>query len=111
MLWFYISVSWDEKCSDNNLREISDLITDWREVSPFLSLTPAEEQEIVACNPSLPVSRQKTKMLNIWMQKNGKGATYRKLAEIFRACKRQDIVDMIEELVTAGTGEGWGSRV
>lgn len=41
------------------------------------------------------------------MKKNGKGATYRKLAEIFRECKRQDIVDMIEELVTAGTGEGW----
>ena len=108
MLWFYISVSWDEKCSDNHLRKISEQIAEWRAIAHYLDLTAVEEQEIIGY-PPIPIPRQRTEMLNKWKQKNGKGATYRKLAEIFRECKRQDIVDMIEELVTAGTGEGWGT--
>ena len=44
-------------------------------------------------------------MLYKWSEKEGDNATYRKLAERFKQCRRQDIVDEIKRLVTGGTGE------
>ena len=44
-------------------------------------------------------------MLYKWSVKEGDNATYQKLAEIFKQCERQDIVDEIKRLVTGGTGE------
>ena len=44
-------------------------------------------------------------MLYKWSEKEGDNATYRKLAERFKQCERQDIVDEIKRLVTGGTGE------
>ena len=44
-------------------------------------------------------------MLYKWSEKGGDNATYRKLAERFKQCGRQDIVDEIKRLVAGGTGE------
>ena len=42
---------WDKLCSEEHLAEIALLVTDWREISPFLGLTAAEEHEILGSAP------------------------------------------------------------
>ena len=91
---------WDEQCSDQHLCQISQHIAEWREIAPALGLTQTDEVNIVGQAPtSVPV--QRIAMLRIWKQKNGAGGTYRKLAEVFSECDRQDLVDEIGKLVTS----------
>ena len=95
---------WNKLCSDEHLHQISQLIAEWREVAPALGLTQPDEVEITGYAPlSVPV--QRLHMLRMWRQKNGTAATYRKLADAFRNCARQDLVDKIRELVSAGQQE------
>ena len=94
----------DQKCSTNHLIHISELIAQWRDIAPSLGLTPTDEQDIIGDAP-FSIQRQRTGMLYKWSEKEGDNATYRKLAEIFKQCGRQDIVDKIKRLVTDGTGE------
>ena len=94
----------DQKCSNDHLICISELIAQWRGIAPFLGLTPADEHNIIGDAP-LEIQRQRIGMLYKWSEKEGDNATYRKLAERFKQCGRQDIVDKINKLVTDGTGE------
>ena len=61
-------------CSEQHLAEIALWIVEWKEVSPFLGLTEAEEHEIVGS-----VRSQKIAMLRKWKQKQGSKATYKRL--------------------------------
>ena len=102
---FLISTGlWDQKCSNDHLIHISTLIAQWRDVAPFLGLTPADEQDIIGDAPQ-SIQRQRIGMLYKWSEKEGDNATYWKLAERFKQCRRQDIVDEIKRLVTGETGE------
>ena len=38
---------WNQLCLEEHLAEIATSITEWREISPFLGLTEAEEHEIL----------------------------------------------------------------
>ena len=91
---------WDGQCSDQHLYQISQLIAEWREIAPALGLTQSDEVNIVGQAPT-SVPAQRIAMLRIWKQKNGAGGTYRKLADVFSKCDRQDIVDEIVQLVTS----------
>ena len=94
----------NQKCSNDHLIHISKLIAQWRDIAPSLGLTPADEQDIIGDAPQ-SIQRQRIGMLYKWSVKEGDNATYQKLAEIFKQCERQDIVDEIKRLVTGGTGE------
>ena len=87
----------DQPCLDSDLVEISQLIHDWREIAPFLGLTQADEQNIIGYAPhSVPV--QKITMLRTWGQRHGPAATYSRLANAFRQCGRQDLVERVSVL-------------
>ena len=55
------------------LLEISTSITEWREISPFLGLTEAEEHEILGPAPH-SVRSQKIEMLRPWKKQERKGS-------------------------------------
>ena len=87
-----------QPCSEDHLAVISDAITDWRAVSPFLGLTEAEEIAILGSHPH-SVAAQKIAMLRKWKQKHGVKATYKRLCRVFDCCKRADLVDKVKQLL------------
>ena len=88
--------SWDEQWSEQHLYQISQHITDWKEIAPALGLTETDEENI-AGQASVPA--QRIAMLRTWKQKNGAASTYRKLADVLSMCGRQNLVDEIGKLV------------
>ena len=74
---------WNEPCSDSHLVQISKWIPEWKEVAPFLSLSPTDEVDILNYSPH-STQVQRIRMLRTWSQKNGKDATYRRLADAFK---------------------------
>ena len=98
---------WNLPCSDNHLVLLSKLIADWREMAPYLGLTSTDEVDILTCHPfSAPC--QRIKLLRRWSQKNGPGATYKKLALVFQNCNREDLLSEINELVTSASSTSHG---
>ena len=96
--------NWKQPCSEKHLRVISQDIAQWQDFAPFLDLTEADEIDIVEAHPR-SVPAQRLAMLRKWLQKLGaKAATYEKLAEVFRSCSRQDLVDKISELLAEDSG-------
>ena len=93
-----LSVWWDQPCSDAHFFEISQLIHDWREIAPVLGLTQTDEQNILGCAPN-SVPSQRMTMLRTWRQRHGPAATYSRLADAFRLCGRQDLVECVSVLV------------
>ncbi len=61
-------------CSDDDLSEISQSLTRWPEVSPYLGLTEADEEEI---RDGRTLRRQRVDVLRGWKQKKKDKATYR----------------------------------
>ncbi len=60
----------DQLCSRDHLNEISKSLTHWPEVSPFLGLTEADEEDVRA--------KSDRAVSGLWWQENQKeGATYR----------------------------------
>ena len=66
---------WNQPCLEEHLAEIATSIIKWREISPFLGLTEAEEHEILGSAPH-SVLEQKIAMLRLWKKKKGIAATY-----------------------------------
>ena len=97
MTWLQQPVGWNQPCSENHLCVISDIIADWRAVSPFLGLTEAEEIAILESTHS--VHARKMAMLRKWKQKHGAEATYKRLCRVFDCCKRADLVDKVKQLL------------
>ena len=87
-----------EVCSEQHLAEIALRIIEWKEVSPFLGLTEAEEHEIFGSAPH-SVRSQKIAMLRKWKQKKGSKATYKRLCRAFRKCGLRDLVKKVKELL------------
>ena len=92
-----VPLSLDQPCSDSDLFEISQLIHDWREIAPALGLTQADEQIIFGYAPN-SVPAQKITMLRTWGQRHGPAATYSRLANAFRQCGKQDLVERVSVL-------------
>ncbi len=64
----------DKECSDDDLNVISQSLTRWREVSPWLGLTEAEEEEI---RDGQTLKRQRVDVLRKWKAKQRDRATCR----------------------------------
>ena len=64
-------------CADDHLVKLSQSIAEWRDLSPYLHLSPAEEREILTTFPLSTPARQRIDMLRIWKEKLGTNATYR----------------------------------
>ncbi len=64
----------DQQCSGEDLNEISKSLTHWPEVSPYLGLTEADEEEI---RDGRALTRQRVDVLRKWQENPKKRATYR----------------------------------
>ena len=89
---------WDQPCLEEHLAEIATSITEWREISPFLGLTEAEEREILGSAPH-SVRSQKITMLRLWKEMKGKAATYNRLCRAFRKSKYVGLEDEMKEIL------------
>ena len=67
----------DRPCADAHLVKLSRSISEWRELSPYLHLSPAEERGILTAFPPATPAQQCIDMLRTWRDKFGTGATYR----------------------------------
>ena len=91
---------WNKPCLEEHLTEIATSITEWRETSPFLGLTEAEEQEILGSAPhSSCIRSQKIAMLRLWKKKKGRAATYNQLCRVFRKSKQLDLEDEMKQIL------------
>ncbi len=64
----------DQECSKDDLNVISQSLTRWATVSPWLGLTEADEEVI---RGEKDLERQRIDVLWNWKAKQGEGATYR----------------------------------
>ena len=97
---------WDQPCGSelhhrDHLHYISLFIAEWRDIAPALGLTEVEENTIMRDANTQPA--QRLAMLRRWRQKHGELATYRSLADAFTRCDRQDLVDIVTDLVRKNT--------
>jgi hypothetical protein len=67
----------DSPCADAHLVKLSQSIAEWRDLSPYLRLSPAEERGILTALPTATPARQCSEMFRIWRNKFGASATYR----------------------------------
>ena len=66
----------DSPCADAHLVKLSQSIAEWRDLSPYLRLSPSEEREILTAFPPATPARQRIDMLRTWRDKFGDNATY-----------------------------------
>ena len=67
----------DSPCADAHLVKLSRSIAEWRDLSPYLCLSPAEERGILTAFPPATPARQRIDMLRTWRDKFGVDADYR----------------------------------
>ena len=67
----------DRPCADAHLVKLSQSIAEWRDLSPYLHLSEAEERGILTAFPPATPARQRIDMLRTWKEKLGTNATYR----------------------------------
>ncbi len=69
----------DQRCSRDDLNEISKSLTRWPEVSPFLGLTEADEEDVRAKSDRAVsgVTREQVNVLRRWQENQKERATYR----------------------------------
>ena len=89
---------WNQPCLEEHLAEIATSITEWREISPFLGLSEAEEHEILGSGIH-SVRLQKIAMLRLWKKKKGTAATYNQLCRAFRKSKLLDLEDKMKAIL------------
>ena len=94
----HLPAGWNQPCPEEHLAEIATSITEWRDISPFLGLTEAEEHEILG-SALYSVRSQKIAMLRLWKKKKGKAATYNRLCRAFRKSKQLDLEEELKEIL------------
>ena len=80
----------DTPCSELHLAKLSQQLTSWKVLRPYLELTPGEEDSIAKSHPG-DVETQKVKFLQKWSNKFGQGATYRVLAAALHKLGNSDL--------------------
>ena len=77
--------------------EVAILIKDWEMVGHCLNFAPEKIRDIDRENRSQ--DQCKVTLLDTWSKREGKGATYLKLADVFHRRKRRDLVEILCEKV------------
>ena len=67
----------DSPCADVHLVKLSQSIAEWRDLSPYLRLSLAEERGILTALPPATPARQRIDMLRTWGDKFGLSANYK----------------------------------
>ncbi len=69
----------DQRCSRDDLDEISKSLTQWPGVSPYLGLTEADEEDVRAKSDRAVsgLTRERVNVLRRWQENQKESATYR----------------------------------
>ena len=92
------------ECSDDHLIMIAKWFKHWKDISPDLGLTEAEEEEIEARVGDL--NRKKLDMLRKWKSKYVAKANYLKLAEVFHNHGYNDLVVKLCGIISCVEDDG-----
>ena len=87
----------DAVVTDIHIAEIATDICNWEELAPFLSLSPAEEEEI-RNDFQGRYGLQKREALRKWKERMGSKATYSALVEVFSSRKKTALVNKLKHL-------------
>ena len=67
----------DSPCADAHLVKLSQSMTEWQDLAPYMRLTLAEERGILSASHQVTTARQCSEMFRIWRERLGENATYR----------------------------------
>ncbi|CAI8028504.1 hypothetical protein GBAR_LOCUS16252 [Geodia barretti] len=79
-----------------NANRIAQKITSWRLLAPFLGLDKGDEAEI---SEEGSLGEQRIKMMQVWLSRHGKDATYLNFVRGCEEAGRRDLVDTVYSLV------------
>ena len=88
---------------------IAAKIEDWEAISPSLGLLAPDDSTIRGEAHS--VDARRVAMLRKWKQLQGKGATYEELRQVFEQCRRTDLVELVQQLVTGSSENTAAERI
>ena len=87
----------DKKCPLEVRHEVAVKITDWKMVGYNFNFTVAKIRSIERGNRSQ--AQCKIALLDAWSERDGEGATYLKLVEVFHRQNSRDLVDFLCEKI------------
>ena len=87
----------DKQCPLEVRNEVAVRIADWEMVGHCFNFPPEKIKDIERENRSQ--DQCKVILLDTWSKREGKGATYLKLADVFHRRKRRDLVEFLCEKV------------
>ena len=67
----------DSPCADAHLVKLSQSVTEWQDLAPYMRLTLAEERGILSASHQVTPARQCSEIFRIWRERLGVSATYR----------------------------------
>ena len=87
----------DKQCPLEVRNEVAVKITDWKTVGHYFNFTVAKIRSIERGNRSQ--AQCKIALLAAWSERDGEGATYLKLAEVFHRQNSRDLVEFLCEKI------------
>ena len=87
----------DKQCPLEVRNEVAVKIADWEMVGHCFNFPPEKIRDIRSDNENQ--ERCKIALLDTWNKREGKGATYLKLADVFHRRERRDLVEFLCEKV------------
>ena len=88
----------DSPVNDLHLVQIAKDLRNWEEVTPFLGLSPAQEEEVRRTH--FDYGEQKREALRKWKQMKGNGATYRQLIIVLGCVQNIELADKVATLLS-----------
>ena len=67
----------DSPCANSDLVKLSQSVSEWQDLAPYMQLTLAEERGILTASPQVTPARQCSEMFRIWRERLGHNANYR----------------------------------
>ena len=82
----------DSPCANAHLVKLSQSVTEWQDLAPYMRLTLAEERGILSASHQVTPARQCSEMFRIWRERLGEDATYRYVLILAVICNRQLLI-------------------
>lgn len=92
-------------CNHDDLVKIALIIGDWRTVGGLLGYSQENLGDIDEQYSTSTPKVKKIALLETWMNREGKNATYLKLLKVFHGLQRQDIIDSICNIIIVNNQE------
>ena len=67
----------DSPCVHSHLVKLSQSVTEWQDLAPYMQLPLAEERGILTASPQVTAARQCTEMFRIWRERFRENANHR----------------------------------